>query len=290
MVPGAWRKACRPVAPMLAACWWPCAAASGPPGCFRGSSASWPRRISRRSSTSVTTWSCTACTSVPISTPSPTPWPEWTIVRRGGAWPARAGPSWHELARLGGEDWFRLGDRDLATHLFRTERLRAGETLSSVTADVARRRGIAVRLLPVTDDPLCTRVTLTAATELGPAGTEVASRTISCGSATTWPCSAVRFEGADKARPAPGVLDLDCRGRQHRGVPVEPDCLHRAAAGGGWCPRRPGGTAGPRGRRLTDHRRRRLEGSRRPPHGRARHRARRWWAWLACTRRGSGHS
>ena len=55
-----------------------------------------------------------------------------------------AGESWTvmaELARLGGEDWFRLGDRDLATHLFRTERLRAGETLSSVTAD----RGHATR-------------------------------------------------------------------------------------------------------------------------------------------------
>ena len=50
------------------------------------------------------------------------------------------GESWtvmEELARLGGESWFRLGDRDLATHLFRTERLRAGDSLSEVTASIA---------------------------------------------------------------------------------------------------------------------------------------------------------
>ncbi len=67
-----------------------------------------------------------------------------------------AGESWavmDELARLDGEDWFRLGDRDLATHLFRTGRLRRGEPLSSVTAELCRRRGVAVRMLPVTDDP-----------------------------------------------------------------------------------------------------------------------------------------
>ena len=65
------------------------------------------------------------------------------------------GESWtvmEELARLGGESWFRLGDRDLATHLFRTERLQAGDSLSEVTASIAARRQIDVRLLPVTDD------------------------------------------------------------------------------------------------------------------------------------------
>ena len=87
-----------------------------------------------------------------------------------------AGETWavmDELARLGGEDWFRLGDRDLATHLFRTGRLRAGEPLSAVTAELARRRGIGVRLLPVTDDVLRTRLTLAEASPLGPPGTEV---------------------------------------------------------------------------------------------------------------------
>ncbi len=120
-----------------------------------------------------------------------------------------AGESWTvmaELARLGGEDWFRLGDRDLATHLFRTERLRAGETLSSVTAAVARRRGIAVRLLPVTDDPLCTRLTLTTATEFGPAGTEVAFQDYFVRLHHDVAVRAVRFDGAERARPAPDVL------------------------------------------------------------------------------------
>ncbi len=62
------------------------------------------------------------------------------------------------LATLGGESWFRLGDRDLALHVERTRRLRAGETLSAVTADVCRRLGIAARILPATDDPVRTRL------------------------------------------------------------------------------------------------------------------------------------
>ncbi len=66
-----------------------------------------------------------------------------------------------ELARLGGESWFRSGDRDLATHLYRTERLHAGDSLTEVTAALATRRQIGIRLLPVTDDPVRTMLTLT---------------------------------------------------------------------------------------------------------------------------------
>jgi LPPG:FO 2-phospho-L-lactate transferase len=62
------------------------------------------------------------------------------------------------LDELGGETWFRLGDRDLALHVERTRRLAAGETLAGITADVARRLGIASRILPMTDDPVRTRV------------------------------------------------------------------------------------------------------------------------------------
>jgi LPPG:FO 2-phospho-L-lactate transferase len=62
------------------------------------------------------------------------------------------------IAALGGEDWFRLGDRDLALHVERTRRLRAGETLSQVTADICRRLGVAVRVLPMSDDRVRTRV------------------------------------------------------------------------------------------------------------------------------------
>src|SRR4051812_4712000 len=62
------------------------------------------------------------------------------------------------LGVLGGETWFRLGDRDLAVHVERTRRLRAGETLSAVTADFCRRLGVEPRLLPMTDDPVRTRL------------------------------------------------------------------------------------------------------------------------------------
>jgi LPPG:FO 2-phospho-L-lactate transferase len=62
------------------------------------------------------------------------------------------------LAELGGETWFRLGDQDLATHVERTRRLAAGETLSQVTDDHRRRLGIGARILPMSDDPVRTRV------------------------------------------------------------------------------------------------------------------------------------
>ncbi|AYH43604.1 2-phospho-L-lactate transferase [Azoarcus sp. DN11] len=62
------------------------------------------------------------------------------------------------LARLGGETWFRLGDGDLATHVERTRRLAAGESLSAITADFARRLGIRADIVPMSDQPLRTRV------------------------------------------------------------------------------------------------------------------------------------
>ncbi len=121
-----------------------------------------------------------------------------------------AGETWavmDELARLGGEDWFRLGDRDLATHLFRTGHLRAGSPLSAVTALLAERRSVPVRLLPVTDDPLRTRVTLAEATTLGPAGTEVGFQDYFVRLRHEVAVSGVRFEGAPAALPAPGVME-----------------------------------------------------------------------------------
>ncbi|HWD95210.1 MAG TPA: 2-phospho-L-lactate transferase [Acidimicrobiales bacterium] len=69
------------------------------------------------------------------------------------------GESWRvmeELERLGGEAWFRLGDRDLATHLYRSERLRQGATKTQVTHELSAHHQLAVTLLPVTDDPLAT--------------------------------------------------------------------------------------------------------------------------------------
>ncbi len=62
------------------------------------------------------------------------------------------------MEALGGETWFRLGDRDMALHVERTRRLKRGESLSSVTADLCRRMGVGPRVLPVTDDPVRTRL------------------------------------------------------------------------------------------------------------------------------------
>ena len=62
------------------------------------------------------------------------------------------------LASVGGETWFRLGDRDLAVHVERTRRLRGGEALSAITEDFCRRLGVAPRVLPMSDDPVRTRV------------------------------------------------------------------------------------------------------------------------------------
>lgn len=70
-----------------------------------------------------------------------------------------SGESWRvmdELAQLGGASWFRLGDRDLATHLYRSQRLSEGATKSQVTAELCTHHGLAVRLLPVTDDVVAT--------------------------------------------------------------------------------------------------------------------------------------
>jgi LPPG:FO 2-phospho-L-lactate transferase len=70
-----------------------------------------------------------------------------------------AGESWRvmeALDTLGGEAWFRLGDLDLATHLYRSQRLSAGATKTQVTTELCQRLGVTVRLLPVTDDPVAT--------------------------------------------------------------------------------------------------------------------------------------
>jgi LPPG:FO 2-phospho-L-lactate transferase len=72
-----------------------------------------------------------------------------------------SGESWNFLdqaARLGAPAWFRIGDRDLATHVLRSERLRRGERLTSITADLCQRLGIKVQILPMSDAPVRTIV------------------------------------------------------------------------------------------------------------------------------------
>ena len=79
--------------------------------------------------------------------------PELGWGRRGETWTFMAA-----LEALGGESWFRLGDGDLATHVERTRRLHGGESLSAITDDFRLRLGIAARLLPMSDDPVRTRL------------------------------------------------------------------------------------------------------------------------------------
>ncbi len=113
----------------------------------------------------------------------------------------RADETWNALdsvAALGGDTWFRLGDRDLGLHLLRTEALRRGEPLSAVTARLARAVGVRARLLPATDGRLRTWI-------------ETAAGTFSF---QDWfvrrghrdDVEAVHFDGAAAAEPAPGVV------------------------------------------------------------------------------------
>jgi len=118
-----------------------------------------------------------------------------------------AGETFHAmdaLDRYGVETWFRLGDRDLATHLYRTRRLREGATLTEVTAEIAAAWGVRPRLLPMTDDRVATWITT-----IGDGGepVELAMQEWFVKHRAEPPVVAVRFAGAERARPAPGVLD-----------------------------------------------------------------------------------
>ena len=102
------------------------------------------------------------------------------------------------MSALDAPTWFSLGDRDLATHLARTAALRAGEPLSGVTARLAVQLGVAARLLPMSDEPVRTRVRTTEATL---SFQEYFVRDKALGEVV-----AVDYAGAPDARPAPGVL------------------------------------------------------------------------------------
>ena len=111
----------------------------------------------------------------------------------------RADETWLALetvSALGGEDWFRLGDRDLGLHLVRTQALGGGEPLSSVTARIVRALRVTATLLPATDDPLRTVLET-------PAGAfEFQEWFVARGHRDE--VDRVRYEG--DAAPAPGVL------------------------------------------------------------------------------------
>jgi LPPG:FO 2-phospho-L-lactate transferase len=104
-----------------------------------------------------------------------------------------------QLQRLGAETWFRLGDKDLATHILRSQLLREGVGLSHVTDLMRRKLGVGATILPMSDDRIETRV-------LTPDG-EISFQEYFVKERWAREVTALRFAGADRSRPAPGVLD-----------------------------------------------------------------------------------
>lgn len=102
-----------------------------------------------------------------------------------------------QLARLGGPVWFRLGDRDLATHAFRTSRLRNGATLSQVADELRRSLGVKARILPMSDDPVRTTIQSD--------GRKIAFQEYFVKLACGVPVEAIHFEGAENARLNPAL-------------------------------------------------------------------------------------
>lgn len=123
------------------------------------------------------------------------------LADEGRGW-GRAGETWRTLEavrELGGEDWFALGDLDLGLHLVRTQALRAGATLSAVTAQLGAALAVETRILPATDDSLRTWLDT-------PAGSfPFQEWFVARGHRDE--VDAMRFEGAEAARPAPATLE-----------------------------------------------------------------------------------
>lgn len=127
----------------------------------------------------------------------------------------RADESWafmETLAALGGADWFRLGDRDLALHVLRSYRLRAGDSLAAITDDLRLRFGIGPRILPMSDDPVRTQIN----TDQGWLDFQdwfVRLRAEPL-------ARAVKFAGVEQARPQPELLEA--LRAQPRGIVICP--------------------------------------------------------------------
>jgi LPPG:FO 2-phospho-L-lactate transferase len=112
-----------------------------------------------------------------------------------------AGETWtflDQIARLGGPTWFRLGDRDLATHILRGAALRAGGRLTDITADLCRRLGIAARVLPMSDDAVRTIV--------HSAEGDLTFQEYFVGRHCDVPVTGFAFAGIERARPTAEVM------------------------------------------------------------------------------------
>ncbi len=122
------------------------------------------------------------------------------IVDEEKGWGIR-GDTFHCLDALrsfGGEEWFNLGDRDLATHIYRTKLLRKGKTLSEVTAKISHALGLETVILPMTDDKFETRIKTSAGTM------HFEEYMVKRGAKDE--VLGVEFFGSDKAKPAAGVI------------------------------------------------------------------------------------
>jgi LPPG:FO 2-phospho-L-lactate transferase len=118
------------------------------------------------------------------------------------------------LATYGRDAWFGLGDRDLATHIHRTLRLAEGATLTQVTAEICASLGVEATVLPMTDDPVRSRITT-------PDGPRTFQEYLVRDGASA-EITSIRLEGIEAARPAPGLLEAVAAAERIVIVPSSP--------------------------------------------------------------------
>jgi LPPG:FO 2-phospho-L-lactate transferase len=123
------------------------------------------------------------------------------LVDEARGW-GRADETWvamEAMARLGGETWFNLGDRDLALHLRRTELLRMGATLSEATREIGTRLDVRHRVVPMTDDPV--------RTVIGTADGKLTFQDYFVRHRCAPVATGIAYDGVNQATPAAWVLD-----------------------------------------------------------------------------------
>lgn len=128
----------------------------------------------------------------------------------------REGETWNFMAALGslgGPDWFQLGDGDLALHVWRTAQLASGRTLSQITQAVADAWDIDIRVLPMADDPVATKLK----TDQGTLSFQDYFVARKCAPAV----SEILFDGASTARAAPGIVEA-IEARDVRAILIAP--------------------------------------------------------------------
>ena len=129
-----------------------------------------------------------------------------------------SGETWQAmdaLDRYGGITWFRLGDRDLATHLYRTHRMDQGADLAAVTKEISTAWGLELAVSPVTNDRIETRVTTVDEGEIGFQDYFVRRR-------HDVAVTAVRVAGSETAQPAPGLIEILATARRIIIAPSNP--------------------------------------------------------------------